>query len=129
MLVARTAFNAGVGQLANQPDRLLEAADPVITVGYDPVEYWPSLWNEDRDRKIIHVDVLPADLDSHNCPAIELVGDIAQSLSALKLLLDRKEQSPISPCILHQIREERAQLGHKVAPVEVRGAPGQSAQV
>jgi acetolactate synthase I/II/III large subunit len=89
-------FGGRVGQLANQPaDRLLEAADLVITVGYDPVEYWPSLRNKDRDRKIIHIDVLPADLDSHYRPAVELVGDIAQSLSALKLLLDHKEQPPI----------------------------------
>ena len=109
-------FGGRVGQLANQPaDRLLEAADLVITVGYDPVEYWPSLWNKDRDRKILHVDVLPADLDSHYCPSVELVGDIAQSLSALKLLLDRKEQSPISSRILHAIREERAQLNQEAA--------------
>jgi acetolactate synthase-1/2/3 large subunit len=115
-------FGGRVGQLANQPaDRLLEAADLVITVGYDPVEYWPSLWNKDRDRKIIHVDVLPADLDSHYCPAVELVGDIAQSLSALKRLLDHKEQSPISSRILHAIRQERAQLGQEAA--RLGGAP------
>src|SRR5258705_1901073 len=39
-------FGGRVGQLANQPaDRLLDAADVVITVGYDPIEYSPSLWN------------------------------------------------------------------------------------
>jgi acetolactate synthase-1/2/3 large subunit len=33
-------FGGRVGQLANQPaDRLLDAADLVITVGYDPIEY------------------------------------------------------------------------------------------
>ncbi|MFX9116163.1 acetolactate synthase AlsS, partial [Acinetobacter baumannii] len=38
-------FGGRVGQIANQPaDRLLEAADLVITIGYNPVEYWPSLW-------------------------------------------------------------------------------------
>jgi acetolactate synthase-1/2/3 large subunit len=39
-------FGGRVGQLANQPaDGLLESADLVITVGYNPVEYWPPLWN------------------------------------------------------------------------------------
>src|SRR5262245_40826219 len=39
-------FGGRVGQLANQPaDRLLDSADLVITVGYDPVEYWPPEWN------------------------------------------------------------------------------------
>ncbi|MEI9976770.1 MAG: hypothetical protein WDO73_34760 [Ignavibacteriota bacterium] len=48
-------FGGRVGQLANQPaDRLLSAADLVITIGYDPVEYWPSLWNQGRDRTIVH---------------------------------------------------------------------------
>ncbi|MGF6724539.1 acetolactate synthase-1/2/3 large subunit [Paraburkholderia sp. GAS41] len=115
-------FGGRVGQLANQPaDRLLEAADLVITVGYDPVEYWPALWNKDRERKIIHIDVLPADLDSHYCPSVELVGDIAQSLATLKHRLGRKEQSPISSRILHAIREERALLGQHAA--RLSGAP------
>ncbi|MDO8942364.1 MAG: thiamine pyrophosphate-binding protein, partial [Desulfobacterales bacterium] len=50
-------FGGRVGQLANQPaDRLIENADLVITVGYDPVEYWPSIWNGKGHRKIIHID-------------------------------------------------------------------------
>jgi acetolactate synthase-1/2/3 large subunit len=115
-------FGGRVGQLANQPaDRLLEAADLVITIGYDPVEYWPSLWNKDRDRKVIHIDTLPADLDSYYCPAVELIGDIAQSLSALTPLTDRKQQSSISSTILRTIREERAKLGQEAA--RLSGAP------
>jgi acetolactate synthase I/II/III large subunit len=110
------AFGGRIGQLANQPaDRLLEAADLVIAVGYDPVEYWPSIWNKDRDRKIIHVDTLPADLDNHYCPAVELTGDIAQSLAALQPLTKRKVQSPVSSAILRTIREERAQLSVEAA--------------
>jgi acetolactate synthase-1/2/3 large subunit len=115
-------FGGRVGQLANQPaDRLLESADLVITVGYDPVEYWPSLWNKDRERKIIHVDVLCADLDSYYCPAVELTGDIAQSLAALRPLIRRREQSSISSTILRTIREERAQLSQEAA--RLGGAP------
>ncbi|MGF6648415.1 MULTISPECIES: acetolactate synthase AlsS [Paraburkholderia] len=115
-------FGGRVGQLANQPaDRLLEAADLVITVGYDPVEYWPSLWNKECNRKIIHIDVLPADLDSYYCPAVELIGDIDQTLSALTLVTERKEQSPISSAILRAIREERAHLSDEAA--RLGGAP------
>jgi acetolactate synthase-1/2/3 large subunit len=58
-------FGGRVGQLANQlGDRLLDAADLVVTVGYDPVEYWPPEWNGGKTRKIIHLDVLRADLDN-----------------------------------------------------------------
>jgi acetolactate synthase I/II/III large subunit len=115
-------FGGRVGQLANQPaDRLLEAADLVITIGYDPVEYWPSLWNKDRNRKLVHIDVLPGDLDSYYCPSVELIGDIAQSVLALKPLLERSKPSSISSAILRGIGEERARLGQEAA--RLNGAP------
>src|ERR1700745_1732837 len=87
-------FGGRVGQLANQPaDRLLESADLVVTVGYDPVEYGPPLWNGESQRKIIHIDVLPADLDNCYSPYVELTGDIAQTLQVLSLQLQRSEKA------------------------------------
>jgi hypothetical protein len=42
-----SSFSGRVGQLNNQPaDKILAAGDLVITIGYDPVEYWPSIWNK-----------------------------------------------------------------------------------
>ena len=39
-------FAGRVGLFHNQPaDRLLDAADLVLTIGFDPVEYDPALWN------------------------------------------------------------------------------------
>jgi acetolactate synthase I/II/III large subunit len=109
-------FGGRVGQLANQPaDRLLDSADLVITIGYDPVEYWPSLWNKDKDRKIIHVDVLAADLDNSYCPYVELTGDIAQTLQALTSLIDRANKSAISSGILDLIQAERLLLAEESA--------------
>src|SRR5262249_53888337 len=67
-----------VGLFKNQPaDRLLDAADLVITVGYHPIEYDQSFWNEGRKRNIIHVDAVPCDIDVAYKPTIEIVGDIA----------------------------------------------------
>ncbi|RFU49208.1 acetolactate synthase AlsS [Paraburkholderia sp. DHOC27] len=115
-------FGGRVGQLANQPaDRLLDAADLVITVGYDPVEYWPTLWNKNRDRLIVHVDTLPADLDSWYCPTVELTGDIAQSLTALNALVKRTQQSSVSTTILRSIKEERARLDEEAG--RLNGTP------
>jgi acetolactate synthase-1/2/3 large subunit len=40
-------FGGRVGQLANQPaDQLLNSADLVITIGYDPIEYPPLDWSK-----------------------------------------------------------------------------------
>ena len=104
------SFGGRVGQLANQPaDRLLAAADLVVTVGYDPVEYWPSLWNK-VDRTIIHVDVKEADLDTYYCPAVELTGDIGQTLAALTPLVAREGRSAMAEHILQAIIAERRHL-------------------
>jgi len=109
-------FGGRVGQLANQPaDRLLDSADLVITIGYDPVEYWPALWNKGKQRRIVHVDVLPADLDNSYCPYVELTGDIAQTLQALTSLVDRAGKSAMSSGILELIQAERLQLARDSA--------------
>jgi len=61
----------------------IDAADLVLSIGFDMVEYHPSLWNTDGDKSIIHVDFQPAEIDSAYHPEIELVGDIADTLKAL----------------------------------------------
>jgi len=62
----------------------LTDADVVIVVGYDLVEWSPELWNRARDKTIIHVDSTPAEIDLYYLPAIEVVGEIADSLDALR---------------------------------------------
>jgi len=58
----------------------IDAADVVITLGYDMVEYHPQLWNPRRDTCIIHIDFLPAEIDAHYNPQTEVVGDLAHAL-------------------------------------------------
>jgi acetolactate synthase I/II/III large subunit len=109
-------FGGRVGQLDNQPaDRLLDSADLVITVGYDPVEYWPPEWNANNKRKIIHIDVLPADLDNCYQPHVELTGDIAQTLDALTPQVSRATKSALSSSILDAIVAERSHLAEQSA--------------
>ncbi|RLL53546.1 acetolactate synthase large subunit [Mariprofundus sp. EBB-1] len=61
----------------------LDAADLVITIGYDMVEYHPRLWNSGRDKHIIHVDFQPAEIDEFYHPELELVGDLTHTLSTI----------------------------------------------
>ncbi len=58
----------------------LEAADVVLALGYDMVEYHPNLWNSQGDHHIIHADFQPAEIDSDYHPETELVGDLAHTL-------------------------------------------------
>ena len=57
-----------------------DLADVIITVGYDLVEYSPSLWNPGRDKKIIHVDMSPAEVDASYIVAVGVIGDLSVSL-------------------------------------------------
>ena len=61
----------------------IEAADVVVTVGYDLVEVAPTQWNPARDKKIVHLDCSPADVDAAYTVAVEVTGDLSVSLSAL----------------------------------------------
>jgi acetolactate synthase-1/2/3 large subunit len=82
-------FAGRVGQLDNSPgDELLATADVIVTIGYDPVEYDPSIWNHRRTGKIVHIDSIRADIDNFFSPAVEVLGDIAASIYALEALVN-----------------------------------------
>ncbi|MFG2884773.1 acetolactate synthase AlsS [Streptomyces sp. NPDC048297] len=81
-------FVGRVGLFRNQPgDILISHADVLVTVGYDAVEYDPGLWNTDPSRTVVHIDSLPADVDNHYRPAVELRGDVAATVTELTALL------------------------------------------
>jgi acetolactate synthase I/II/III large subunit len=60
-----------------------EDADVVITVGYDLVEHAPVNWNPGRDKTIVCVDTVSAEVDEHFMTAVDLVGDIEHILAGL----------------------------------------------
>jgi acetolactate synthase I/II/III large subunit len=81
-------FVGRVGLFRNQPgDILISHADVLVTVGFDPVEYDPRLWNSDPARTLIHIDEVPADIDNHYQPTLELRGDLAATLTVMIPLL------------------------------------------
>ncbi len=61
----------------------MDRADLVIAIGYDLVEYHPQLWNRGNEKKIVHIDFLPAEVDENYRVAVELSNDIADSLWTL----------------------------------------------
>ena len=131
--VAPELYAGRLGLFRNQPaDSLLNQADGVICIGFDPVEYDPSIWNTGNPRSIVSVDVKPTDQDRAFLPEIELIGDIGQNLQALskrpvpkvdvaykELAADRKAElqatmdegstmngSPIHPLrVLHELKQ------------------------
>jgi len=64
-----------------------EDADVVITVGYDLVEHAPKNWNPRRDKKIVCIDTVSAEVDEHFMTEVDLVGDLYHILSRLAVEL------------------------------------------
>ena len=60
-----------------------EDADVVLAVGYDLVEHAPEHWNPKRDKKIIVIDTVAAEIDAYYTPEVELIGDLYHVLSRL----------------------------------------------
>ena len=108
-------FGGRVGLFHNQPaDRLLDAADVVVAVGYNPVEYEPGLWNRGRSRHIVHIDAVRADIDRAYRPQVELTGDVAATLSALATQVERKPPSAGAE-LFGEIARDRAQFAEQAA--------------
>jgi acetolactate synthase I/II/III large subunit len=77
-------FGGRVGLFRTQPaDRILDAADLVITIGYDPIEFEPGFWNRGKKRNLIHIDVISADSDNDYRPQVELIGNIGATVGEL----------------------------------------------
>jgi acetolactate synthase-1/2/3 large subunit len=101
-------FVGRVGLFRNQPgDILISHADVLVTVGFDPVEYDPRLWNSNLARTLIDIDEIPADIDNHYQPTLELRGDIAATLTELIPLLSGLR---LNDTVTAGIAEQRAAL-------------------
>jgi acetolactate synthase-1/2/3 large subunit len=114
-------FGGRVGLFHNQSgDRLLDAADVVITVGYDPIEYDTVLWNKGKRGRIIHIDAVRPDSDKHYMPEVELIGNVSATLTRLI-----KKVNPITQGqnleILSEIAMERGVFAQRAA--QMHGTP------
>lgn len=103
-------FTIGV-QERDQIGCALAAADVVLAVGYDLVEYPPSNWVGDQTR-LVHLDSMPAEIDDAYLPEVELVGDVAAGLDELAAALGRRDvarfQSPGLASLRDSLRAELA---------------------
>lgn len=66
---------------------VMEQADVVLCVGYDFVEYAPCFWNARRDKRIVHVDGSPAEVDEHYIVDVGVLGDLRLSLELMRAQL------------------------------------------
>ena len=85
-------YTIGLGS-KDLPALVIDDADLVITLGFDMVEYHPRLWNPDGSKRIVHADFLPAEIDVHYNPEVELIGELSHTLWAFNQRLEGAELS------------------------------------
>ena len=120
-------FAGRVGLFHNQPaDKLLDQADVVITVGYDPIEYDENLWNQGKRRSIVHIDNVPSDIDVDYKPTVEIIGSVAASLTVLAHKISpqaRFTASPLLETVRRELEEVRArgaaETGTPIHPLRI----------
>jgi acetolactate synthase-1/2/3 large subunit len=72
-----------------------DESDLIICVGVDMVEYHPQLWNPNADKKIVHIDESPAEVDAHYILEAGAVGDLSDSLERIVAKAEKKADSKI----------------------------------
>tara|TARA_R110002072_G_scaffold103711_1_gene227542 strand:+ start:3889 stop:5553 length:1665 start_codon:yes stop_codon:yes gene_type:complete len=65
----------------------IDRADLIINFGHDVVEK-PPFFMEDGGKKVIHINYKSAQVDQVYFPQVEVVGDLAASVTSLKTALD-----------------------------------------
>lgn len=98
-------YTVGLGS-KDRTNLIIDDADLVITIGFDMVEYHPQLWNPNRDKKIVHADFLPAEIDQHYHPEVEMVGDLAHTLWMLNERIDQQNDFDFDFSTQKKIRAE-----------------------
>ena len=99
-----------------------DRADVIICVGYDMIEYHPYLWHPNRDKKIIHIDASPAEVDEHYILEVGVVGDIGSALAAIAESATPAEGSPaagLRRTILEEFEEHAADTSFPVKPQKI----------
>ncbi|MCW5732302.1 MAG: acetolactate synthase large subunit [Alphaproteobacteria bacterium] len=83
-------FTIGL-QAKDYANHAIDRADVVIAVGYDLVEYSPGAWNKTpENKKIVHIDFWPAEVDSAYPVAVDVAGDVADALWQINEEINRR---------------------------------------
>jgi acetolactate synthase-1/2/3 large subunit len=99
-----------------------EKADVIICVGYDLVEYHPHLWHPTKDRHIIHIDTVSAEVDAYYPVSVGVIGDIRHSLDRIAQLCTPHQGHTLRPlrdALIDEMRRHSKDRGFPVKPQKI----------
>jgi len=99
-----------------------DRADVIICVGYDLVEFHPYLWHPSKDRKIVHIDLTPPEVDEAYTIAVGVVGDIKHSLMRISALATPHEghfMRPLRNALVEEMNQHSQDIDFPVKPQRI----------
>lgn len=99
-----------------------DKADLIICVGFDMIEYHPYLWHSQKNKKIIHIDVTPAEVDEFYILECGVIGDIQQSLLAIAAEISSRPQyraTALRKIIVEQAERYANDTGFPIKPQKI----------
>jgi acetolactate synthase-1/2/3 large subunit len=99
-----------------------DRADVIICAGYDMVEYPPSNWHKTKDRKIVHIDAMPADVDEYYIVSVGVIGNIGGALKSIaEKVPPRSEKwfSNLRQIVQEEITDYENDSGFPVKPQKI----------
>lgn len=100
----------------------IDEADLVICVGYDLVEYDPAHWNPNHDKKIIHVDGSPAEVDTNYIVEAGVIGDLKDSMQRISARCERKPAKAMPKLrerIVKELTAHKNDMSYPVKPQKI----------
>jgi len=65
----------------------IDGSDLILNVGHDTIEKPPFFMRPDDQRKVIHLNFFPAEIDQVYFPQLNVIGDIASNITQLTIAL------------------------------------------
>ncbi|MDH5228742.1 MAG: acetolactate synthase large subunit [Gammaproteobacteria bacterium] len=94
-------------------------ADVIICIGYDLVEYHPKLWHPTKDRTVIHIDTVSAEVDAYYPVVLGVTGDIRHSLSRISELSKAHEgyrMGALRKALVEEMNQHKDDMSYPVKP-------------
>lgn len=84
----------------------IDQADLIVSVGYDLVEYHPRKWNPHKNKRILHIDTTPSEVDAYYNVDMEVIGKISETLDRLSDMVATREPKHIISALRNTVMEE-----------------------
>ena len=99
-----------------------EQSDVIICVGFDMVEFHPHTWHKYKDKKIVHIDMSPAEVDEHYILEVGVIGDIKAALNEIASIAKPHEggfTDELRETIVGELNEHANDTGFPVKPQKI----------